>query len=148
MRSELRSNELGYTGGEGSKEVQDKLREIGTAFINHVSYIFERAVRRFSYSIELWRDYISFLQKANAIKKLNDIIGKVISLHPRNEEFWLLAAMHELVNNKNASTARVLLQRALRMNKKSKKLWIKYFELEVWYSKRTVERKRVLGIEV
>ena len=46
----------------------------------------------------------------------------------------------------NAHAARVLLQRALRLNKQSKKLWQTYFELELWHVARGIERRRLLGL--
>jgi len=47
----------------------------------------------------------------------------------------------------NQYLRRVLFQRALRVNKTSKKLWSKYFELELWYGARNTERKYHLGLE-
>lgn len=106
---DLRCQAAGYS--ETNKEIQAKVRDIRATFIRHISYIFERAVRRFPHSMELWNDYISFLKESQALKSLNAILGKAISLHPKVETFWLQAAMHELVDKSNASAARILLQR-------------------------------------
>jgi hypothetical protein len=50
--------------------------------------------------------------------------------------------------NNNLHSARTLLQRSLRANKTSHKLWKKYFELELWNAVRITERQRILGLEV
>ncbi len=42
--------------------------------------------------------------------------------------------------------AGVLLQRSLRVNKTSKKLWLKYYEVELWGVAKLAEREKVLGI--
>jgi hypothetical protein len=41
----------------------------------------------------------------------------------------------------------VLLQRALRVNKHSQKLWETYFQLELWHVARGQERRRLLGLK-
>ena len=137
----------GEGAGKGGKEVREQLRRVAAASVRHISYIYERAVRRFPNSLTLWKDYIDFLKGENAVKALNSVFGRVISLHPKKEVFWIEAAVYELFENSNAAAARVLLQRALRANKKSKLLWTKYFELELWYSARNVQRRKVLNIE-
>ena len=137
----------GEGAGKNSKEIRDKLRSVAAACVRHISYIYERAVRRFPNSMDLWTGYISFLKSENAVKALNSVFGRVISLHPKKELFWIEAAVHELKENSNAGAARVLLQRGLRANKQSRALWKRYFQLELWYAARTHKRRQVLDLD-
>ena len=130
-----------------SKDEVDSMRRLQGVFFKHVCYIFDRAVRRFSQVRGLWNRYFAYLKEKNAPKLLNKAYGRVLALYPKQESYWLDAAMHELRTNNNAQAARILMQRALRANKKSKVLYLKYFELEVWYVLRGLRRKSVLGLK-
>ena len=130
------------------KKEKDALRSLQASFIRHICYVFDRAIRRFPQEVSLWIDYIAFLKEKDATALLNAAFGRVLALHPKNEQFWLQAAVHELEHNGNAHAARILLQRSLRSNKHSTKLWIHYFEFELWSAMRILERQRILGLEV
>jgi hypothetical protein len=97
--------------------------------------------------MELWQDYIDFLKGTQSVSILNAVFGKALSLHPKHEDFWYQAACFELETNGNSHAARILLQRSLRVNKHSERLWIKYFEMEVWYILKLDVRKSILGLE-
>ena len=129
-----------------TKELHDMLHAIQKTLDNHIIYIFDRSVRRFASEVVLWNDYIAFLQRKEAVTALNGVFGKALSLYPKNEEFWLQAAVHELEANSNVHSARVTLQRALRAVPASSKLWLRYFELELWNALRSTERQKALEI--
>ena len=131
-----------------AKDKADAFRTIEGSCLRHISYIFDRAIRRFPSEMSLWADYVSFLKGKKLIAALNAVFGKALSLNPKNEDLWLQAAVHELDVNNNLHSARTLLQRSLRSNKLSLKLWKKYFELELWNAVRITERQRILGLEV
>lgn len=139
-------NEQESAAEGATKEAQQSLRRLQTSFHKHICYIFERACRRFPNSMELWNDYLQFLKEKKSYNVLNTVYAKVLSLYPTQEDLWLQASMNELSVNANAHAARVLLQRALRFNAQSMKLWLRYFELELWYSLRNHERRVVLGL--
>lgn len=130
------------------KEKADAFRIIEGAFLSHISYIFDRSIRRFPSEISLWGDYISFLKEKKLNSALNAVFSKALSLNPKNEDLWLQASVHELEVNNNLHSTRTLLQRSLRANKMSLRLWSKYFELELWNAIRITERQRILGLEV
>ena len=130
------------------KEKTDSFRSVEAACRRHISYIFDRAIRRFPSDMGLWADYVSFLKEKRLTSALNAVFGRVLGLHPKNENLWLQAAIHELDVNNNLHSARTLLQRSLRANKNSQKLWKKYFELELWNAVRITERQRILGLDV
>jgi hypothetical protein len=126
------------------KHFNDKYSNIILLINNHIIYIFDRSVRRFSTILTIWNDYIQFLQKYELYKNLNIIYGQVLSLYPRNEEFWINASLYELHHNCNLHASRITLQRGLRLNKNSPKLWIKLFEIEIFNILRLQERTNIL----
>lgn len=130
------------------KDRADAFRVVEGACLRHISYVFDRAIRRFPSEMNLWADYVSFLKSKKLTSALNAVFGRALSLNPKNEDLWLQAAVHELEINNNLHSARTLLQRSLRANKLSLKLWKKYFELELWNAVRITERQRILGLEI
>ena len=130
--------------GEQKKELQNKFRALHSNFMRHICYIFDRGVRRFPHELSMWEDYLSFLKSKKAYSIMNTVLGKALSLHPTTESFWLQAAVFELDVQNNSHAARVLLQRSLRLNKHSKLLWLRYFELEVWNVVKLQERSNIL----
>ena len=134
-------------GLELAQERIADLRNIQRSFLRHISYIFERAIRRFPKELSLWNDYISFLSSNNCNKILNSVYGRILSLFPKNEDIWIAASSHELTRNNNAHASRILMQRSLRVNKSSEKLWLNYYQIELWYALRIIQRKKVLGLE-
>ena len=133
-------------GRSRSKDQIALYRAVQSASIRHIAYIFDRAIRRFPSNMSFWADYIAFLQLKKSNAMLNTLYGKALSLHPSNVNFWLQASIHELESNGNSHSARVLLQRGLRTNKKSSELWLRYFDLELWNALRLIERKKILDI--
>ena len=126
------------------KAVVSKLRK---KVIRHIHYIFLRSTRKFPNHHTLWQQNIDFLQKNNSTGLLNALFGKVLSLFPKFEHYWLQAVSYELSTNMNSHMARVLLQRSLRVNPKSQALWIKYFEMEIWYILKIEQRQAILAID-
>lgn len=69
------------------------------------------------------------------------------STTPLQVDLWLDAAAWEYEGNQNMLNARALLQRALRLNGHSQKLWCEYLRLEMLYARQIRERHAVLGLE-
>lgn len=136
-----------FEEGSQTREEKDAIRNIKSSFSRHVCYIFDRALRRFPSEVSIWADYIDYLKKSNANAALNTALGRAIALFPKDENMWIEAAAHEMSNNNSAETSRKLLQRALRVNKTSQRLWRRYFELELWNVARISNRKKILKIE-
>ncbi len=147
MLDDLRLARTHRIGKDSSKETTSLLRSIQAGFIRHISYIFERAIRRFPSHLPFWLEYIAFLNKRKSTSILNTVYGRVLALFPKSEEFWLQAAIHELEMNNNTHAARVILQRGIRTNGRSTLLWTKYFEVELWSALKIAERERLLGID-
>lgn len=142
----LRCDKMDNIGG-GNKEKQDAMRNVKATCSRHICSIFDRATRRFPNNMDMWTDYIAYLKDSKSTSILNTVFGKALALHPKCVDFWLQAAVHELDENNNVQAARILFQRALRVNKHSKNLWLRYFEMELWNASRVVERANILGLE-
>lgn len=134
-------------GSSKPKEMISLLSSIQASFIRHIVYIYERAVRRFPSHTSFWSDFIAYLQERKSTAILNTVFGRALSLFPKQEDFWLKAAVHELELNNNTHAARVILQRALRVNGNSHKLWLRYFELELWNCAKLIEREKLLALK-
>ena len=67
-----------------NKEKSSLFRNIQAAFIRHISYIFERAIRRFSTNLGLWQDYITFLKQpdVDAYKRHLPDLAQQQTKHP------------------------------------------------------------------
>eukprot|EP01104_Vermistella_antarctica_P009119 TRINITY_DN2325_c0_g1_i1.p1 TRINITY_DN2325_c0_g1~~TRINITY_DN2325_c0_g1_i1.p1 ORF type:complete len:626 (+),score=166.27 TRINITY_DN2325_c0_g1_i1:322-2199(+) len=117
------------------------------AGMKRIHFIFERALRKFQGDDSLWLQYIEFCMSTGSDRALNKTFARGLQLHPRNASLWILAASWEYEKNANMVTARVLLQRALRMNPTSPKLFLEYFRLEVLYINKLRTRMALSGVD-
>lgn len=131
-----------------SKDLKSEIRLIEASIIRHIAYIFDRAIARFPSNFQFWIDYISFLKEKGSKALVNSVYGRLLSSYPKKVDVWIEAAAHELETNANSHTARILLQRALRFNSSCKKLWLYYFNFEIWNATRIVDRKRALDLDI
>ncbi|KAG0170590.1 U3 snoRNP protein [Apophysomyces sp. BC1034] len=116
----------------------------GTRRIYH---LFQRALNKFKGDIALWMQYIDFAKKNDANNLLSGIFVKALQLHPAKAPLWIMAASWEYEENANIGAARVLMQRALRLNPHEESLWHEYFRLELLYVEKIKARRRILGID-
>ncbi|KAF8964000.1 U3 snoRNP protein [Entomortierella lignicola] len=112
-----------------------------------IYFIYKRCLTKFKGDISIWLQYINYAKKTGASRTLGKIFAQAIQLHPTNEKLWILAAAWEWEENANVVAARVLLQRALRLNTTTENLWHEYFRLELVYIAKILARREVLGIE-
>jgi len=115
--------------------------------VRRIHSIFTRALRKFQEDIRLWLQYADFCARSGSTRSLARLFPKALQLHPRSVGLWIHAASFEITCNNNYDASRKILQRGLRINKKSQKLWLEYFRMELLYLQRTVMRREVLGIE-
>ncbi|CAG8636444.1 2637_t:CDS:10 [Acaulospora morrowiae] len=108
------------------------------AITRRIYHIFDRAVIKFKGDVSLWLQYIEFSKSTEA--------GRAIQMHPTKPVFWILAAKWEYEVNANIVSARVLLQRSIRLNSESTQLWHEYFKLELLYIEKIKARRKILGI--
>ena len=129
-----------------TKEQKNNYYKLQANMIKHICYIYNRAVRRFSYDNQLWIEYIDFLQIMKSYSLLNGVYGQALALNPKCEALWISAVVYEINVNNNIHAARILYQTALRKNTSNEVLWLKYFEFEIWQASRILERRRLLQL--
>ena len=69
---------------------------------------------------------------------------RAIQLHPTKPSVWIRAAKWEFEDNSNIGSARILMQRAIRINKECKPLWLEYFKLELLWIEKIKQRRKIL----
>jgi len=142
--------------------------------IRHIHYIYQRTLRKFHYPLDILLNYANFAKDVKSFKHLSRIYAQGIQYHPREVGLWIEASSFEYFgyvaqdyeNNSNKkggdegidskvvgssiSNARILMQRALRINKNSEELWNQYFSLELHYVQKLWGRQQVLegGVDV
>lgn len=114
--------------------------------ITRLHLLFNRMLGRYGRDVRLWLQYIDFCKRAKSNKALGKVFGRAIQAHPTNTALWILAASWEFEENNNITAARVLLQRALRLNNHSARLWYEYCRLELAYRNQVIERMEIFGI--
>ena len=137
---ERRSVRLGLQGLKRTKA--------DASLTRHCAFVYERAVRKFKADLSLWREYFGFLRQTRSHKALQKVLAKVLALHPTQPGLWLYAAGFEYSVQGNAGGARKLLQRGLRMNAGSAKLWAESFAFELRYADSLRRRRETLGLSM
>ncbi|KAL0093070.1 U3 small nucleolar RNA-associated protein 6-domain-containing protein [Phycomyces blakesleeanus] len=139
----LRKLRKARLAGENAKTIS----ESDYAGNKRIFELFKRATNKFKGDVRLWIQYIDFAKKVKANNILSGIFVQAIQFHPTKATLWILAASWEYETNANIGAARVLMQRALRINPENKLLWHEYFRLELLYVEKIKIRRRILGID-
>lgn len=138
---QLRLHRRKERGITGKKSLSDY------CITRRIHFIYERATRKFRGDLSLWSRWLAFCQRTGSSRQMSRALTKALQLHPTAPSLWTYAAAWEFEHNLNASAARALMQRGLRMCKDTPALWHEYFRMELLYAMRLRERRRVLGIE-
>eukprot|EP00937_MAST-01D_sp_MAST-1D-sp2_P004709 g4709.t1 len=101
------------------------------AGVRRLHFIFSRALRRFKADVRMWLHYLDFCRRTGSNAVIPKTFARALQYHPRSAALWVQAAAWEFESNRNAENARVLLQRAIRTNRRSARLWLEYFRLEL-----------------
>ncbi|KAI9488103.1 U3 small nucleolar RNA-associated protein 6-domain-containing protein [Zychaea mexicana] len=125
----------------------DKTRVSEYSIKQRINGLFKRALIKFNGDVSLWMQYIDHAKRSKANNVLSGIFVSALQYHPRKPELWILAASWEFEDNANPAAARVLMQRALRLNPDSESLWHEYFRLELLYVEKIKMRRRLLGVD-
>ncbi|CBN75272.1 conserved unknown protein [Ectocarpus siliculosus] len=142
--------EGGASGGQQRNKKKTKKGKAATAdfcCVRLVRWIFDRAVMKFPGDVDIWLHYIDFAARQGQSKALGRLFARALQLHPRNPGLWIKAASWEFFNGGNASSARSLMQRGLRINPGARNLWLQYFRLEFSYVEKLMGRREILGLE-
>ncbi|DAZ94202.1 TPA: hypothetical protein N0F65_000429 [Lagenidium giganteum] len=117
------------------------------AGVRRVHSIFERVIYKHRGSIDLWLQYIEYCKNEGSSKILSHVFSRALQVHPRCAEIWIEAASYEFSTNLNVDSARILMQRAIRINKNCQRLWHEYFRLEMLYIQKLAVRREVLKLD-
>ncbi|PYH80006.1 hypothetical protein BO82DRAFT_313660 [Aspergillus uvarum CBS 121591] len=112
-----------------------------------IFFILDRATRKFHGDIGLWAQYIEYTRQQKSYKKLSNILTDALRLHPTNVDLWIYAAQYNVEDHADMTQSRSFMQRGLRFCKSSKKLWLAYARLEMFYIAKLVARQRILGLD-
>ncbi|OWZ17132.1 U3 small nucleolar RNA-associated protein 6 [Phytophthora megakarya] len=118
-----------------------------TAGVKRVHNIFDRVLFKHRGSVELWLQYVAFCKREGSSRVMSAVFSRALQSHPRSAELWIEAASYEFGENLNVDSARVLMQRAIRLNKHNQKLWLEYFRLELLYVQKLAMRRQVLRLD-
>ncbi|GAB7352192.1 hypothetical protein MBLNU459_g2669t1 [Dothideomycetes sp. NU459] len=113
-----------------------------------IFFVLERGVRKFQGDMGLWMQYLHFVSKEAANKKLAKALTQCLRLHPVKWELWAWAAKHYNEEQADMQTARSYMQRGLRFCKREKMLWLEYAKLEMIYVAKIAARRQILGLDV
>ncbi|MCJ1382248.1 U3 snoRNP protein [Xylographa soralifera] len=112
-----------------------------------ISFILDRATRKFHGDIGLWMQYLDYSRKQKAHKKVAQILTSVLRLHPIKPQLWIYAAKYMMEDQGDMTGARSYMQRGLRFCKQSKELWLEYARLELIYIAKITGRREILGLD-
>lgn len=127
---------------------KQKKSELDYASLRIIYGVFDRALRKFGADdLKLWFSYIEMAKANGSDKVVSRVLSKAIQMHPRTDQFWLLAADWEYFHLGNVTSARALMQRGIRLNPESRRLWIEYYRLEWIFLSNIRKRREILGID-
>ena len=121
--------------GFNSKHIGDK------HFIQHLHLLWKRTLQKFPNDLSLLLQYIDFCKTTKSFQKLTRAYAMALQCHGKatttNTQMpialWIEAASHEWFAKHNMSSARVLLQRGIRINPNAYDLYVQYFTLELHF---------------
>ncbi|KAI8101795.1 hypothetical protein M9434_006861 [Picochlorum sp. BPE23] len=116
------------------------------SIVRRTHRLYERMVRKFKGDLSLWNDWIQFCSASKSARYMSKALTRAMQLHPTCAAIWTYAAAWEFEHNHNATIARSLMQRGLRMCKNDPCLWAEYFRMELLYAARLGARRQVLGL--
>lgn len=125
----------------------NKVKDIDVAIIHRIHNLFRLATNRFPDDVKVWLSHIEFSQVRKEKSNVSRLFNKMLQIHTKKPDLWILAAKWELESNNSPDNARLLLQLGLRYLKTSKQLWLEYFRMEILYAEKLRQRRSVLGID-
>lgn len=113
--------------------------------IQSIHLLFRRTLRKYNKEdVSIYLQYADVCKQLKSWNKLPQVYAEAVQIHPHCTGLWIEAASHEFFHRQSVSTARILLQRALRINKTAKDLWLQSFALEYHYIAKMKGRRAIL----
>ncbi len=117
------------------------------SIVQHIYGLYQRALVKFGGNVSLWMQFLNYAVMQGGKQVLDRAIAKALKLHPLNGTFWIFAAKWEWNSKGNIAATRALLQRAIRTNGEDISIWVAFFELELSFAAKLIERRTLLGLE-
>jgi len=129
--------------GDGKKKEEQHIGDVHIQQLIHM--LFVRAIRKFRSDLSLHLLHVDFCKKQKAWTRLGKVYAEALQIFPRQAGLWIEAASHEFFGPlKSIRSARVLLQRGLRILPTSQDIWVEYFSLELHYAQTLKGRRQIL----
>eukprot|EP00978_Attheya_sp_CCMP212_P027549 scaffold92334_cov29-Attheya_sp.AAC.1 len=160
VRDERRNNQDENDDDKKKRVLGNKNKKLGDYHVQqHIHFIYQRLLRKFRSDVSLHLQYAACCKAMKSFSHLGRVYAEALQVHPRCITLWIEAASHEFFDNiTDASnegglagggsirSARILLQRGLRLNPHSQELWLQYFSLEFHYIQKITGRRNVLAL--
>ena len=111
-----------------------------------ILFVLDRATKKFHGDLRLWMQYLNVAQRQRAFSRVDDILTKLIRMHPTKPEVCIYAATYAYDEHGDMTEARAYMQRGLRFCKDSKEMWLTYARLELLNISKIVARHKILGL--
>jgi tetratricopeptide (TPR) repeat protein len=116
--------------------------------IQLIHLLFRRTLRKYNKEdVSIYLQYADVCKQLKSWNKLPQVYAEAVQIHPHTTGLWIEAASHEFFHRQSISSARILLQRALRINKSAKDLWWQSLALEFHHIAKMQGRKAVLKLK-
>ena len=133
------------TSSNGNNNMTSKEHLGDFHVIQCIHLLFRRTLRKYNKEdVSIYLQYADVCKQLKSWNKLPQVYAEAVQIHPHCTGLWIEAASHEFFHRQSVSTARILLQRALRINKTAKDLWLQSFALEYHYIAKMKGRRAIL----
>ena len=122
----------------GGKRIGDK------HILQHTHSLWGRTLRKYGSDVSLYLQYAEFCKTSKSSRRLSRLYAEALQMHPKVTGLWIEAASHEYFEAGSVQNARILLQRALRVNHTAQDLWLQSFGLELHFCQKMQARRKVL----
>jgi len=112
--------------------------------IQHIHLLWIRTLRKYRSDVSLYLEYAEFCKETHSWRKLSRCYAEALQMHPKQTGLWIEAASHAFFQAGSVPNARVMMQRALRINPKAADVWLQYFGLELHFIQKMQGRRAIL----
>jgi U3 small nucleolar RNA-associated protein 6 len=143
-REERRANR-GKTSQDDAKDSNTSgTSKIGDRHIVQLIHLlWTRTLRKFR-DVSFFLEYAEFCRSQKSFAKLATVYAQALALHPKQTGLWIAAASHEFFQSSAPHTARILLQRGIRVNPTSPDLWLQSLVMELHLVQKLRGRRDIL----
>lgn len=107
------------------------------SIVRRILSLFKRFAQAYKHDVDVWKEYINFCIRSKAQRDLSQVLARALQLHAGNEDMWIIGRYVEEKYRNDIESARALLQRAVEVNRLSRRLWVEYFKFEVEHGQDT-----------